>query len=129
MRVENKLNESGELLMHATEFLKIVGFIKAAKSGPAETIKAIEHFGLKVESAVVNGKGISLLVNKEAAIKVLESRKEINLSSAKGENDLIRRDLRSIARALLDLYDRLGEQPHARNSISRIAEKTNGNEL
>lgn len=106
----------------ASELLRQLGYsTKVTKSGPAQIINALKEIGLTPSSVKPIGKGVSFLVFKSDAEKALKTVKKGTPDN--DFPDLVRRDIRTISRALIDLYKRLGEEPHQRSNIYKLAER------
>ena len=109
----------------ATEFLASIGELAPLKRGSNEILKALNRLGIKPSEMRPYARGVMFFVSSADADRV---RRSMQSSSREvtGRTELsikARRDIRTVARALLDLYDRLGEIPHEMSEICALAEK------
>ena len=111
--------------VHATALLKQLGVSPAHyKNGAAGVLKELARLNIKPISTIPFGRGVAFMVAKKDADIVISASKKIDEEEDKPLTyNRARKDIRSVARAILDLYRRLGEEPHSNNRIIEIAER------
>ena len=127
--MENDMKIEGPHIS-ATEFLASIGEFAPLKRGSNEILKALNRLGIKPSDTRPYARGVMFFVSSADADRVrrsMQSSSRISRTSAVTErtelSEKARRDIRTVARALLDLYDRLGESPHEISEICALAEK------
>lgn len=111
-----------EEFVKATDLLKDLGFPTAViRGGAAKVLGALVSLNIKPAHQRVVGGGVQFLVTKQDCATAKAGR----LSVAAHEPPIVgrsRRDIRTVARAVLDLYERLGEEPQGKSNLRHIAE-------
>lgn len=110
--------------VRATDFLHALGYnTSITKGGAGRILAELNRLGIEPAATRVVGKGISFFVSDADARKFEEKRLQQAAASSTNVSRQQRRDLRSVARAVRELYKRLGEVPNNAEEINRIAER------
>ncbi len=95
------------------------------KRGAADVLRQLNRLGIKVADQKLHTRGIRWLITESDYQRAIREHKEKSKApeAAVDESSLRRRQIRTLARAILKLYEELGMVPDGNSDIEKLAER------
>lgn len=95
------------------------------KRGAADVLRQLNRLGIKVADQKLYTRGIRWLITENDYQRAIKEFKEKTKDTEPTENEssVRRRQIRSLARAILKLYEELGMTPDGNSDIEKLAER------